>query len=398
MGKRFFILFVVLSLELFTPMNAQSIGNVLLYGIGTGKYNLTYEAQFSLKQGDVNKALVAYSQAVELTQTQRNGGKGVKGDLLAEYAYTLALHHDFEAALMNIDRARMVGTKYGNFYAAQILTLMGYNDAAGQLIRQAKVPDWINGIYQGLNEKYKTTASINRDAPDVALKRANKLAATRQTIQAMALFEELAAIYPNTYIIYVDYSTVWESQGYYAYAAQLLQKGIGLMPKEQSENRQVFQNHLTKVNTQMAMFENASWIKRLLGMDPPKLMTYAGASLAEDSYMFNGRMGLYTSKRFSTSLNIGLGYVGGQFSGDVGVSAYKTWGIFVGGIGLADRFSTNDNTFNLTTSAGLSFLNKKQTSSFDVMVTGYFPFTGGGCSYSISIGKTIYFDLNRILK
>lgn len=398
MRKLYIITFSVISLIVFTPMRAQSTGDMLLSGIGTSKSNLTYEARASLKWGALDNALVAYSQAMEQTQAQRNAGKGVSGDLLAEYAYALALHHDFEAALVNIDRARMVGTKYGDFYAAQILTLMGYNDAAGQLMRQAKVPEWINGIYQGLNEKYKTTASINRDAPDTALKRANRLAAIRQTIQSMALFEELAAIYPNTYIIYVDYSTVWESLGYYAYAAQLLQKGIGMMSQEQTENKQIFQKHLTKVNSQVAMIENAPWIRKLLGMDPPKLMTYAGASLAKDSYMFNGRMGLYTSNRFSTSLNLGLGYVGEQFSGDVGVSAYKTWKIFVGGLGFADRFSTSDNTFNLTASAGLSFLNKKQTSSFDIMVTGYFPLTGGDCSYNISIGKTIYFDLNKRTK
>ena len=398
MGKRFVIIYAVLSLIVSTPMRAQSIGGVLLSGVGTSKNNLTYEAQVSLKQGDVGKALVAYSYAVAQTQAQRNAGKGVSGDLLAEYAYTLALHHDFEVALINIDRARMVGTKYGDFYAAQILTLMGYSDAAGQLMQQAKVPEWIDGIYQGLTDKYKTTASINRDKPDVALKRANKLAANRQTVQAMALFEELAAIYPNIYIIHVDYSTVWESMGNYAYASLLLQKGIGLMPEEQGENKQIFQNHLTKVDNQKMRFENASWLKKVLGMNPPKLMTYVGASLAKDSYMFNGRMGLYTSNMFSTSLNMGMGYVGGQFSGDVGVSAYKTWKIFVGGLGLADRFSKDDNTFNLTTSAGLTFLSKNQTSSFDIMVTGYFPLTGGNCSYSISIGKTIYFDLNRLLK
>lgn len=359
---------------------------------------ITDECHSFLKQGDITNTLQYYSKVIELTQKERNAGRGVNGEMLAEYAYALALHHDFEAALINIDRARMVGAKYGDFYSAQVLTLMGYNDAAGQLMRQAKVPEWIDGIYQGLNEKYKTTASINRDEPETALKRANKLAAKRQTIQAMALFEELATIYPSTYIIYVDYSTIWESLGFYAHAAQLLQKGVGLMPQEQDENKQIFQNHLTKVNGQAAMFENASWIKKLLGMDPPKMMTYVGASVAKDSYMFNGRMGLYTSNRFSASLNMGLGYAGKQFTGNIGVSAYKTWGIFVCGLGLADMFSKDSNSFNLSTSAGLSFLNKKQTSSFDIMVNGYFPFTGGNCSYSISIGKTIYFDLNRILR
>ncbi len=300
---------------------------------------------------------------------------------------------------MNIDRARMVGTKYGDFYAAQVLAVMGYKDAAQQLMQQAKVPEWINGSYQELTEKYKTTASINRDAPEKALKRANKLAANRQTVQAIALFEELAAIYPDTYIIYVDYSTVWESLGYYAYAAQLLQKGIDLMPQEQGENKQIFQNHLAKVNEMKASFENASWLKRLLGLNPPKLMMYVGASAAKDMYSLNGRMGLYTSNKFSASLNVGINYTNKEFSGSIGISGYKAWGIFVGGIGITDMFGKNANTLSLTPSVGLTFLSKSQTSSFDIMVNGYIPFSSEQkFSYSISVGKTIYFDLNGLLK
>ena len=366
---------------------------------GFNTFNVVRNTRTILKQGDIEKAIVSFTNAIKQEQSIRNAGKGVEGDLLAEYAYALALHHDFEAALMNIDRARMVGTKYGDFYAAQVLAVMGYKDAAQQLMRQAKVPEWTNGSYQELTEKYKTTASINREAPETALKRANKLAANRQTIQAMALFEELAAIYPDTHIIYVDYSTVWESLGYYAYAAQLLQKGIDLMPQEQSENKQIFANHLTKVNDMKARFENASWMKRLLGMNPPKLMTYVGASAAKDMYSLNGRMGLYTSNKFSASVNVGLNYASEEFSGSIGVSGYKAWGILVGGIGITDMFGKDSNTLSLTPSVGLSFLNKSQTSSFDIMVNGYIPFSKEQkFSYSISIGKTIYFDLNGLLK
>ena len=355
--------------------------------------------QLLLVNGQIEQLIPFYTGNIRTEQDNRNAGKGVSGDMLAEYAYTLALHHDFEAALMNIDRARLVGTKYGDFYAAQILTLMGYTDAAQQLMQQAKIPEWINGVYQGLNDKYKTTASINRDTPKTALKRANRLAANRQTIQAIALFEELAAIYSNTYIIYVDYSTVWESIGCFSYAALLLQKGISLMPEEQNEAKRVFGNHLQKVNAMNIQMVNAPWIRKLIGMRTPKLMTYAGASIAKDSYMFNGRLGVYTSDKFSASLNLGMGYAGGQFSGNIGISAYKTWGIFVGGMGFTDIFSKSSNSFNYTLSAGLSFLNKKQTSSFDIMVNGYFPFTkGSNVSYSISIGKTIYFDLNKLTK
>lgn len=393
------IIIVLLVGLISVPMSGQTIGKAISKQLGTGNPEIAREAQISIKSLDVDEAIGFYSQAILQAQEQRNSGHGVSGDLLAEYGYALALHHDFEAALMNIDRARMVGTKYGDFYAAQVLALMGYDQASQQLQKQVKVPDWINGIYQGMNEKYRTTVSINRDAPEVALKRANKLAANRQTIQAIALFEELAAIYPNTYIIYVDYSTVWESLGYYSYAAQLLQKGIDMMPQEQNENKQIFMKHLAKVNERKEKMENASWLKKLLGLNPPKMMTYVGASAANDMYSLNGRMGLYTSNKFSASLNLGLNYGGEQFSGSIGLSAYKAWGILVGGVGITDTFGKDTNVLSLTPSIGLSFLSKDQTSSFDIMVNGYVPFSSDQkFSYGISLGKTIYFDLNGLLK
>lgn len=390
-----YLLFVALiyTIDMYSQTLVELLNGVIPQKADIGK------ARESVLKNQIDSAVFLFADAIKYENTNRSSGNGISGDLIAEYAYALALHHDFEAALMNIDRARMVGTKYGDFYAVQVLTLMGYKDAAQQLMRQAKVPEWISGCYQELTEKYKTTASINREAPETALKRANKLAANRQTIQAIALFEELAAIYPNTYIIYVDYSTVWESLGYYSYAAQLLQKGIELMPQEESETKQIFSNHLTKVNELKAKFENASWLKRLLGVNPPKLMTYVGASAAKDMYSLNGRMGFYTSNKFSASLNLGVNYANEEFSGSIGVSGYKAWGIFVGGLGITDMFGKDTNTFSLTPSIGLSFLDKSQTSSFDIMVNGYIPFSSEQkFSYSISIGKTIYFDLNGLLK
>lgn len=392
-------IFILLMTLMPNMVVAQKLGNTVSSFLGVNSNQFAITAQNTLKQGHVDDALPLYSQAVEQAKNNRNAGNAVNGELMAEYAYVLALNHDFEAALINIDRARMLSSKHGNFYSAQILVLMGYNDAAQQLMKQAKIPEWISNIYQSLNEKYKTTVFINHDEPDVALKRANKLAANRQSIQSIALFEELAAIYSNTYIIYVDYSTVWESLGYYSHAAQLLQKGIDLMPQEQNDNKQLFMNHLTKVNEKKNSFENASWIKRLLGMNPPKMMTYVGASVAKDLYSLNGRLGIYTSNRFSASLNVGLNYASKQFSGSIGVSAYKAWSIFVVGLGVTDTFGKDSNVFSLTPSVGLSFLNKSQTSSFDITVSGYVPFSSEQkFNYSISIGKTIYFDFNRLLK
>ena len=397
--KKLYIFFVLFLSQSY--LFSQNISDVLAKQIGMNSPTIYREAQINLKLGDVDKALVCYSQAVKQAQKQRNSGHGVNAELLAEYAYTLALNHDFEAALINIDRARMLGMKYGDFYSAQILLLMGHNNAAELLMKHAKIPNWINGVYQGLNQKFMTARSINKDSPENALIRANKLAAQRQFIQAIALFEELITIYPDVPIFYIDYSTMWESLGYYGYAAQLLQKGLDRMPQDSInvDSRQVFINHLNSVNKMNAEFENVSWLKRMLGMEPPKLMTYLGASFAKDVYSINGRMGVYTSNKFSASLNLGLNYAGEQFSGTIGLSVYKAWGILVAGLGLSEQFSENSDMFSLAPSIGLTFLNKAQTSSFDIMLNGYVPFSSNQkFSYSISIGKTVYFDLNGLLK
>lgn len=395
------IFLILLIIHTISVTNVQSFNDNIKEQIGISSPTIYREAQINLKLGDVDKALVRYSEAVKQAQKQRNSGHGVDAELLAEYAYTLALNHDFEAALINIDRARMLGMKYGDFYSAQILLLMGHNNAAEQLMKQAKVPNWINGVYQGLNQKFTTVRTINQDSPENALIRANKLAAQRQFIQAIALFEELITIYPDVPIFYIDYSTVWESLGYYGYAVQLLQKGLDKIPQDSINvnSRQALTNHLNSVNKMNAEFENASWLKRILGMKPPKFMTYVGASFAKDLYSLNGRMGIYTSNNFSTSLNIGFNYSGEQFSGTIGLSAYKAWGILVAGLGLSEQFGKNLDMFSLTPTIGLTFLNKTQTSSFDIMLNGYVPFSSNQkFSYSISIGKTVYFDLNGLLK
>ena len=91
--------------------------------------------------------------------------------------------------------------------------------------------------------------------------------------------------------------------------------------------------------------------------------------------------------------------VNDETMGNIGLSAYKAFGVFVVGLGVNQQFAKEANVFSLAPSVGLSFLNKSQTSSFDVTLNGYVPFSSDQeFSYSISVGKTIYFDLNGILK
>ncbi len=391
--KRPIILFTFL---LFASLqaHAQTIEKIN-ERLGFSKPSISKEARIDLTAGDVDKALIDYSEAVTRARESRSAAYGVDGELLAEYAYTLALHHDFEASFMYIDRARMVGAKHGDFYAAQILTLMSYTEAAKQMMTQAEIPDWIANHYQNLTQKHISSFSINRDAPKEALKRANQLAANHQTIQAIALFEELIKLHPDAYILYIDYSTVWENKGNKEYASTLLSKGIELMPDNlsESESKKTFSSHLSMLNNANTTPEKPEWIKKAIGDETPRFMTYIGASAARKAFFLNGRMGLYSSNKFSTAINMGLGLAGESFSGNIGISAYKNWGAFFAGIGISDQFSKGSNTLGLSPTIGLSFLDKSQSSSLDVSLSGFIPiFSKSPFSYSISVGKTIYFN------
>lgn len=399
--KRSIIFFITFLLFDCLPASAQSFGETIKNRLGFSKPAIPAEARTNLLAGNLQEALLEYSQAVAQAHQTRNETRGVEGELMAEYAYTLALHHDFEAALMYIDRARMVGAKHGDFYAAQILTLMGYTEPAKQMMTNTDIPDWIANSYQNLTQTHTTSISINRDIPQDAMKRANRLAANKQTVQSIALFEELIKFHPNAYMLYIDYSTVWESLGKNDYAASLLDKGINLMPFEMidSESRKAFINHLSEIKNTESHTEDMAWLKNTIGSESPRLMTYVGATAMKKTFLMNGRMGIYTSNKYSASLNLGFGFVSGNFTGNIGISAYKNWGVFFAGLGISDQFSKGSNTFGLSPSLGLSFLDQSQSSSIDITLGGFVPlFSESRFSYSISIGKTIYIDLKGVKK
>jgi len=397
MKYKHIIIYIYIFFSLFSlNMSAQSIGKLLTGGVNnkSGEWN---DARVSLKQGNISDALVQYSKAVESAKDSRNSGKGVSSDLLAEYAYTLALHHDFDASLLNIDRAYNLGCKNYEFYASQILELMGHDEASIEMRKDAKAPDWINGIYQKQISEHQTKVTMSVDNPETTLKNANKLGANGQYTQSIVLFEELKNAYPKVNIVYIDYSTVWETLGHLSYAAKLLKQGIDKI--EEEEDKEAFSKHLSELTQSASMIEKMPFAKKLLGVGIPKMMIYVGASAAKDTYSLNSRMGIYTSNKFSASLNLGLNYGNEQFSGSIGISAYKAWGIFMCGIGLNDQFTEDNNIFSLAPSVGLTFLNKSQTSSFDITISSYIPLTSDGkVTYNFSIGKTIYFDLNSIFK
>ena len=388
--------FILLALNPYsTNIRAQAQSIISLFS----KSTTAQTARVNLQTGDIDKAVLCYSLAVDEAKKQRNSGSGVDGTLMAEYAYALALHHDFEAALINIDRARNLGTKFGDFYAAQILSMMGYAEPANELMRDSETPDWVSTFYLSYMAKYAVRSfSINSEAPQMALDRANRLAANQQTIQAVALYEELSTIYPNTYIIHIDYSTLWENLSRYKHAQKLLSKGISLMPTDTTfrDARTACEEHLRKLHVQDSITNRTPLVKKMQTLPTPKIMNYVGLSAAKESFSVNGKVGLYTTKKFSYTMNLGISRISGNFMESIGISAYKSFSIFVVGLGISGQFANEAISLGLSPSVGLTFLNKEQTSSFDITLGFFLPITSDGVfSYNLSLGKTYYIDIKN---
>lgn len=396
-GKTAYLAFLFLitfnSYSFFQKAQAQNITELI------SKNTTAQTARGNLQMGYIDKAVLCYSLAVDEAKKQRNSGSGVDGTLMAEYAYALALHHDFEAALINIDRARNLGTKYGDFYAAQILSMMGYTEPANELMRDSEIPDWVSPFYLSYKAKYAVKSfSINSEAPQMALDRANRLAANQQTIQAVALYEELSTIYPNTYIIHIDYSTLWESLAHYEYAQKLLSKGISLMPTDtiNRDARTACEEHLRKLHVQDSITNRTPLVKKMQTLPTPKIMNYVGLSAAKESFSVNGKVGLYTTKKFSYTMNLGISLISGNIMESIGISTYKSFSIFVVGLGISGQFANEAISLGLSPSVGLTFLNKEQTSSFDITWGFFLPITSDGVfSYNLSLGKTYYIDIKN---
>lgn len=380
---------------------AMLLPNIPLGAQTASVSNLIKEAHIYLNLEKIDQAFELYSKAVNQSLQNRSSGSGVDGELLAEYAYVLALHHDFEISLMYLDRARALNASHKDFYSSQIMSLLCYDKAAEQLMKtmdgslvvlnQKGVPNWINGIYQRLTPQCSTHVSLIRESPQNALKRANRLLSNGQIMQSMAIFEELSLTHSGVFSVFIDYSALWERLGRTEYAIFLLQKGIDMMPSDTAldESKNELMNHLTSLRN------NEQPTSSILPTNNfPRLMVYAGASAAKEQFSLNGRIGMYTTNKFSASLNMGLGWLQDTRTGNLGLSAYKSWKFLVFGLGVSDQFSQETHTVGLSPSIGLSFMNKAQTSSFDVTLGGIIPFSQEQkFSWNISIGTTIYTDV-----
>ena len=401
--KRAFSIFLFIALLLIVTQSANAQIDKVLESLTKSfvkeKTDYNREALTFLKSGRIPEAVIAYSQAVESAKQNRTAGNGVESDLLGEYAYALALNHDFEAALIYLDRCLALSGTYQEFYTAQVFAIMGFTNASDAIGQNAAIPPALADTYQSLTRAYTATkAHVSGLSPAESLKRANELAGKGQTAQSIAIFEELLAGFPKEPLVYISASTAWESLKQYGYASSLMEKGINLASQSNytRERLAIYNTRFDDLRKARLQTTRDSWFqKSIFGDQIPQLMAYGGATVASGLFSLNARLGIHTAKQYSGSLNTGLAISGNQLTGSIGISGYKTWNIFVVGLGVNDQFSKDTNVFGLAPSVGLTFPDKSGMSSFDIMIGFNIPFSSNSSlSYSISIGKTVYFDLN----
>lgn len=344
--------------------------------------------------GSFDEAVRGYAALVESARAARDEIAGVDEELLAEYAYSLALAGYFDGAVVNIDRARLLGKTHTDFYTAQILSLMSYPELAAEFWTDSQeAPSWIAGAYKSLVDKYKSTPVINGSDLETSFRKANMLASRRQFVQSVVIYQELADNYPGNAAVHVGYSTVLEKMNRLPAAARELQKGISGLSPEQAAASEAFNAHLVSLNAQIKDSAPKNWFDRLMDEYEPSTMLYAGGAAGTDVFSLSGRLGFYTNNNISGSLNIGYAYAGSNHSFNIGLAAYQTMGRIIYGLGINESISSSDSIFSITPAVGLSFMNKEKNASYDILFNLMMPLKQGYPTNTlISFGRTFYFS------
>lgn len=362
------------------------------------------DARNEVLNGCIDRAVLLYKAVLVQEQEKRTFQKGVGGDLLGEYAYALALCHNFDYALINIDRARQLGGKHWNFYSAQVLKLMRM-DSLARKFDYSFAPPWISVQYKDLTTNNAITVRKWETLDRQMIKTAYELAQKQQYVQALVILYQLEEDYPNAYIIPSISSQVWEKIGKYDMAETKLRQAIKLMDlTDNVKDKQRYEGHLAELEEKKMNINNTS--NRHIGT-----LSYVGLSFFNERFSYEVRQGVYEKfedyriNKISRSLNYSNTYILGQNTNKVktyslGYSEYRTIGYFVWGWGgILDLIIIDKDysfSYSSSLSAGLSFPSKNHSFSFDVMFNlnvnkAFVENSKFNFNYSLSIGQTFYF-------
>jgi tetratricopeptide (TPR) repeat protein len=352
---------------------------------------------------NINSAIAVYAQLISKDSTNVL--------LSSEYAYALALDGIYDAAMVRLDRiwSRKADNKDVNYFASQIFALMGYDQLAGEFWKESEknnTPAWISSKAPELMQKHKRilpkSPTLNRDELVTKFKRANRLTAQNFTLQSIGLFEEIVNQYPDEYLPYVGYSIALEKAGLLERSAQTIETALHIVVEnpEQKDTKLFLDQRLVlirnKINSQSQNSKSTVSPSQVSEDKGPLMIAYAGGMISSAYSSFNARFGYFLTKSAYTSVDVGLTSAGSSTYANLGLTVYNRQGIFVEGFGFTGTFGSNIKAIYGKISVGLSFMNKKKTSSFDIFLDGKLPLTKGAVTVvGLSIGQSIYFGKRK---
>lgn len=379
----------------FVAMAFATNGQVSLGDVARNLFNGSFdianveltksEARAAVIAGEFDEAIYAYSNIIAKQSAKRAQGKQVDPELVSEYAFVLALTGAQEAAIVNIDIALNLSepSPVMCFYLASIFKLTGFPEFSSPYESHAKVPDWLKNHSEQLIATNLAPTLIFVGNESEAAANITKCLTEQRLVQALCYSTVLTRQNPDMQIGWLLQSTVLEKMRLYEMALNSFRKGI-----EHSELPIPGMDEQMKYLTEKAE-KNGN---RGIAWKTMSTMFSAGISCSNGNFMINGRYGVYNGP-LSFTANVSFSIPKhGKFTSYYGASMYYNIGKFFCGLGVGLQGST----FNLNPTIGLSFANKKRTSSFDISLSYYIPFSkDSNLTMAFSIAKTFYFKSKR---
>ncbi len=352
--------------------------------------------------GQINDAVITYALVAKDSDDPV---------LISEYAYALALGGIYDAALIELDRLWLIdkSSTDANYFASQVFALMGYSELANALGKESvslKSPAWIETKSTQLLNKYshknKDSDIIIPEELIAAFNRANELASQNSYFQALALFQKITDQYPQEFLPYVGFSITLEKVGALEKSVQTLDKGISMVPDdaEHKEIKQILKQRAVTIKQKMNTLPAAAALPLqqtiVRAEKGSQMMAYVGGMITSSYTNFNFRYGYFVSGKSNASVDYGLTNSSGISSSNLGFTFYSREKSFVYGTGLMASFMNGTSTMYYKVSVGISFMNEKRTSSYDLFMDGNMGFKKQTPTViNVSIGKSLYFGKRK---
>lgn len=394
-------------LNLSVGINKCLLGGIVFLLTGVGCFGQLQKgisvekAREAILSERINDAVISYSMAAK---------NSTDPSLISEYAYALALSGIYDASLAQLDRLWALGqeTTEANYYTSQIFALMGYDDLSSEWWKQQSnnnIPAWLGSKPTLLLDKYKRKMPQSPPQQQEVIadfKRANELASLNLYFQSIALFRQVMDACPAEFLPYVGYSITLEKAGALEKSLQALEKGISLIPNdtEHKNIRQTFEQRTLAIGQKLkampASTASRYKIPEVKAAKSSQMMAYAGGMITSSYTNFNLRYGYFVSGKSNGSLDMGISTTPSGTSSNIGFSFYNRQNIFVSGMGITSYFQEGTSSFFYKVSVGLSFMNKKRTSSYDVFLDANKGFKQTDPTIiNMSVGKSIYFGKRK---